>query len=261
MKPFFFGESAAPLYGVYHPPLVSPARKEAVLLCAPFGQEYMRSHRAYRQLALLLSKKGYPVLRFDYRGTGDSGLDPEQVTTEDWIQDIRVAAEELKHMSQASNLCLVGLRMGALLAAEAIKRHPDELNADRLVLWDPVLSGKDYVEEIRSTIGAIGPSPTNCIDQENTLHYNGFPMLATFREILNRYDLRSEIPGIRKLLHVVASETESSQALKRLWSQYASYAFALRECPGNWNFVDEFGGILLPQPVIQEIVNWITTGE
>jgi hypothetical protein len=24
----------------------------------------------------------------------------------------------------------------------------------------------------------------------------------------------------------------------------------------DWNYVDEFGGILLPQPIIQAMVNW-----
>lgn len=261
MKPFFFGDSSAPLYGVYHPPMVSPAQSEAVLLCAPFGQEYMRSHRAYRQLALLLAKKGYPVLRFDYRGTGDSGLELDEVNTEDWIEDILVATEELKHLSQASGICIVGLRTGALLGSEAIKRHPEKIGADRLVLWDPVVSGKAYEEEIMATIGEIGPSPTNCLDEENTLHYNGFPLTTSFRELMNRYDLKSQMPKVDRILHVVAGESKDSNELKSHWESESSYQFQLRECPGNWNFVDEFGGILLPQPVIQEIVNWITAGE
>lgn len=261
MKPFFFGESSAPLYGVYHAPMVSPAQSEAILLCAPFGQEYMRSHRAYRQLALLLAKKGHPVLRFDYRGTGDSGLELDEVNTEHWIEDILGAADELKHLSQASNICIVGLRTGALLGTEAIKRHAEELAVDRLVLWDPVISGRAYEEEIMSTIGQIGPSPTNCLDENQTLHYNGFPLTKLFREAMNQYDLKREIPKVKRILHVVASESNESKKLKALWESDSAYQFSVKECPGNWNFVDEFGGILLPQPVIQEIVNWITLGK
>ena len=47
--------------------IIPPKRnnlKQAVLLCYPFGQEYMRSHRAFRQLALILSKKPYIAIAY-----------------------------------------------------------------------------------------------------------------------------------------------------------------------------------------------------
>ena len=78
MRPFYFGDSEEALYGVYHSPQ-GEHRDEGVVLCAPFGQEAMRTHRALRQLATLLTKRGYHVLRFDYRGTGDSALDIYEV--------------------------------------------------------------------------------------------------------------------------------------------------------------------------------------
>ena len=114
MNPFFFGDSDAPLYGVYHPPTGSP-RNEGVVLCASFGQEAMRSHRALRQLGLLLAKKGYHVLRFDYRGAGDSGLDMWDVDAQMWQQDVDTAIVELREMSGVDKISVVGLRVGALI--------------------------------------------------------------------------------------------------------------------------------------------------
>ena len=72
MNPFFFGSSERPLYGVHHPPRERGPRESGVVLCYPMGQEYMRSHRAFRQLANLLTRKGHHVFRFDYFATGDS---------------------------------------------------------------------------------------------------------------------------------------------------------------------------------------------
>ena len=72
MNPFYFGDSSRRLFGIYHPPKGQSPRSHGIVLCCPFGQEYMRSHRAFRQLANLLSRRGFHVFRFDYHGTGDS---------------------------------------------------------------------------------------------------------------------------------------------------------------------------------------------
>ena len=49
-----------------------------MVLCYPGGQEYIRSRRAFRQLAIRLSSAGFPVLRFDYHGCGDSSGDDDE---------------------------------------------------------------------------------------------------------------------------------------------------------------------------------------
>ena len=51
-RPFFFGADQG-LFGIYHPPVV-PAT-QAALLCPPLGQDHIRSHRLYRQLATVLA--------------------------------------------------------------------------------------------------------------------------------------------------------------------------------------------------------------
>ena len=70
MKPFFFGPSAQPRFGLLHPPAGERARRAGVLLCYPGVQEYNISHWAFRKLAGLLARAGFPVLRFDWAGTG-----------------------------------------------------------------------------------------------------------------------------------------------------------------------------------------------
>ena len=48
----------------------APAR--SCLLAQPIGHDYIKSHRAHRQIALRLSRRGVNVLRFDFTGCGDS---------------------------------------------------------------------------------------------------------------------------------------------------------------------------------------------
>ncbi len=46
---------------------------KSIVLCHPWGQEYLRAHRSMRQLGNLLAAAGHHVFRLDYFGTGDSG--------------------------------------------------------------------------------------------------------------------------------------------------------------------------------------------
>jgi alpha/beta superfamily hydrolase len=54
--------------------------------------EYMRTHLALGELSLALAEKGQHVLRFDYRGIGDSFGELCDVTASDWLEDIALAA-------------------------------------------------------------------------------------------------------------------------------------------------------------------------
>lgn len=256
MNPFFFGDSAQALYGVYHPPMTHPAKTEGVLLCPPFGQEYMRSHRAYRQLAMLLSKKGYPVLRFDYRGTGDSSMDIEDISIDDWIADIVTAANELKETAQVASIHIVGLRLGSLLASRAID---EGLEVKKLALWDAVISGQHYDSELQFEMTKEGASKCNLIDAQETLHFNGFPLSQKKRNALKQIDLTQLSPKAEHSLLIVAKEAEEHIQLKQAWGQHTGFVYNYTPCPGDWNYVDTYGGILLPQAMIQGIVNWIAT--
>jgi pimeloyl-ACP methyl ester carboxylesterase len=93
-----------------------------------------------RQLAVRLSQSGHHVLRFDYYGTGDSLGAERDGDVASWRDDIETAVTELKDMTGVAKVSLVGLRLGANLAAEVSARHPDDI--DSLVLWEPLPAGK-----------------------------------------------------------------------------------------------------------------------
>ena len=144
MNPFHFGPPEALRLGVYHPPRVSRARDAAVLLCAPVAVEYQRTHYALRLLAKQLAASGFHVLRFDYLGTGDSAGEVGDGQYPIWVADVALAARELRSLSGAGTLLVGGLRLGALLALEALAAGA--LSARAAVLWDPVVSGAEYLD-------------------------------------------------------------------------------------------------------------------
>jgi hypothetical protein len=116
------------------------------LICQPVGHEYVRSYNAIRRLCRRLAQSGFPVLKFDYCGLGDSYGDGSEATADEWRANIRAAARELARLSGRSELTVIGVRLGGLLAAGM---SLEGVVARDLVLWDPVVNGADYLDELR----------------------------------------------------------------------------------------------------------------
>jgi pimeloyl-ACP methyl ester carboxylesterase len=150
----FFGDSERPLYGVYHAPPIEHLSDRGVLLCYPVGYEYMGSHWAFRRLAKLLTEAGLHVFRFDYFGTGDSAGESGEGSVAQWKADICLAFDELRDMSGAREVSLIGYRLGAALGAEA---STEGLHIKDLVLWDPVVNGKKYIDELKALHNSLSP--------------------------------------------------------------------------------------------------------
>ncbi len=145
MKPFFFGSLERPLFGVHHPAEVrARAAERAVLLCHPLPQEYGSVHWAYRRLAALLAQRGAHVLRFDWRGTGDSSGEASEATYEAMLEDARTAAAELVDASGVRRISVVGMSFGATVAARL-----GGTSLRDVVLWEPVVRGREHLGELR----------------------------------------------------------------------------------------------------------------
>jgi uncharacterized protein len=146
MTPFLFGPPQRRLFGVFHAADPRKATPVAVLLCNPFGHEALRGHRFYRLLAERLSRQGVAALRFDYHGTGDSPGEDEDGDLAGWAQDVCEAHRELLRRSGAQEVTWFGARLGASLALKAARASAPRVK--RLVLWDTVLDGRMYLEEL-----------------------------------------------------------------------------------------------------------------
>ena len=258
MNPFFFGNSKQPLYGVYHPPRAHTSRPTAVVLCYPLWQEYMRAHRAFRQLAMLLSKAGFSVLRFDYFGTGDSAGESDAGDVARWTHDISTAIDELKDTAGVSKVSLVGLRVGASLAAAVATERKD---LDRIILWDPVVGGKAYVEKMVLTEQADGGARRD--GPVGTIGIKGFPLTSRMRQGLEHIDLR-DLPGPAsgRMIMTVSDERAEFVAFRDAMAG-RRIGLTYRHIPsaGNWDEIDRFGSALLPQSIIQGIVACLTDAE
>ena len=244
MNSFFFGSSDHSLFGVYHPPKGRTARDHGIVLCYPLGQEYMRSHRAFRQLANLLSRRGYHVLRFDWYGTGDSMGESDEVRVAHCLADVGTAIDELEDNAGVERVSLVGLRLGATFATLGAAGRSD---VERIVLWDPVVSGADLLEALLA-----GRRPA----EDETVGALGFPLAPALRSDLAELSLGAlRDPVFERLSVLVWAEDGEYHALQQKWRAGGiRFDFECIPSGGNWNEVDNFGSALVPQELIGAIV-------
>ncbi len=237
MKPFFFGDSARPLFGLHHPPSGGPPRRWGVVICNPFGQEYLRAHRSLRELANRLAADGFHVLRFDYYGCGDSAGDSDETTLEQWLLDISAAIAEVREESASPRFALVGLRLGATLAALLAGQRGD---VERLVLWDPVLDGAAYLRELQATHEAWLRDHTHRrrrpSEEDRPLEALGFPLPAGLTASIER-------------LRLTGADWPSANVL----------VIDQRSFPGAqvWLHSDGLNRTLVPHGVLESITSWL----
>jgi Serine aminopeptidase, S33 len=126
----YFEVPGAHLYTVLHRVNKPFAR---VLLVGPFAGERHSSYIPWVLWARYLAEKGIEVLRYDYRGIGESSGAFEEMSFSDWSEDVHLLAKWLKERSPEVPLVLHGLGVGALLVSRAFHGGVGEV----LLLWSP----------------------------------------------------------------------------------------------------------------------------
>lgn len=119
-----------------------------VLLVQPFAEERILMQRSLFNLDDNISKSGYPVCRFDFHGQGDSEGDFSDTNLHLWKKNLAVAITEFKNKYSLDEVILCGFRIGATISVLVA----NEINyIKRLILIDPVINGKNYIEGVLRT--------------------------------------------------------------------------------------------------------------
>ncbi len=134
------------VYGWFRPGSTS----RGVVLCGTLGFEQLSAYRAWRELAAQIADTGCATLRFDFPGDGDSA-DVEVMRAEILVGAIDRAVGYLRAEARVEEIVVVGLRLGATLAALSAA----SCGIDRLVLLAPFTSGHAYLREMRLRSRAV----------------------------------------------------------------------------------------------------------
>lgn len=256
----FFGPAERQLVGCHHPPRPDRDRGCGVVLIHSLGEEYVKFHRALRQLAVLLSQAGFSVLRFDLSCSGDSWGGCEEGEVDLWLQDIEDAVCELQRSHDPRRLCLIGLRLGGALAVRA---GMDRGDVDTLVLWDPVVDGKAYLSELASlhasmlSYAHVKPDPSPAGGEYSEIL--GHPLSTTTRTSVAAVDLLAlEERPARSVLVVESNPRVPQHDLTRhLEHLHVDVAYRSLPAPEIWAWLEDFGKVLVPHRVLQTVVSWM----
>ena len=260
MIPFFFGVGQRRLFGVYDAANETVgSNPRAVVFCYPWGAEYLHAHRSLRQLASKLSLAGCHTLRFDYFGTGDSSGEMTDADLSGWQDDIETAIEELQDSTGAKSVVLIGLRLGATLAASVVARRRKDVEA--LVLWDPVVKGDIYLE----ALGLVSDSRVQSADaptgqqSERIHHIGGFPLTSRMEHELKTLDLIKSMEALSTNTLIVMSERlRYYDALQLSVNNLSNKSVSLQhfdDLPAWVERPDNAG--VVPIKVLNHIVSWL----
>jgi exosortase A-associated hydrolase 2 len=241
-------------------------RKECCLLCGPFGQEAVRSHRVFRIIADRLAHSGFHVLRFDYFGTGDSAGEDDEGNLDRWTDDLLRANDELIRRSGCARSSWFGLRLGASIAALASRKATG--TARRLILWDPVVQGPAYLDELsRAHIAARRESFEAQWERDSELRARvageavnqilGYPLTEELKTQVGALSL-SSFAGLNAE-HVTLVSANLSGELARLQEQMASSGVDVRtrklEMDINWTTNEMLNDSLMPPQDLRSIAS------
>jgi alpha-beta hydrolase superfamily lysophospholipase len=205
-EPVYFESGNSSLFAWLHRPSTPRESKLGVVICSPFGYESICAHRSVREFAEAIAAAGIPALRFDYLGTGDSAeIDENADHVKLWTQDVIAAIHDLRHRTGVDRVCLLGIRLGALLAALAAAECR---TVDSLILVGPVVSGRRYVRELRMTqlagaamTGGSDGDPEANRTTPKGLEAGGFSLSAATLQSLALVDLQTAVaPAVRSML-------------------------------------------------------------
>ena len=260
-RALWFGPGERPLFGRLYLPEGQTARG-GVVLCPPVGFDAWRAGRAYRSLSEQLCDEGFVVLHFDYDGTGDSaGSETDPGRVDAWERSIGIAVDFMR-TNGAQHVSLVGMRLGATLAASASQT----CRPDALILWDPCFSGRSYLREqtiLRATYDAspYGPAtsgskvgaPQNGPQAVETLGAVYGPDTAQALSELSIGTLPAALAG--RVLALLRPESPPRQAAL---DQLSSVGAQLADAVGQQEMLDMRPEISVPESTLGTIVAWLS---
>lgn len=132
----FLGQTGQQIFSVTSLP--SGPVRGAVVIAPSLLTDRVRLYRGEVLAARRLAAQGFAVLRFDYRGFGHSDGETGVADVARLSADLSVAIDAVRSKAGEIDLTLVGSRFGSLLVANWGGE------ANRTVLWDPVLTGREY---------------------------------------------------------------------------------------------------------------------
>lgn len=252
-EPIYFQEGPNAFFGWYHISKRAVQRDCVAVICSPIGYEYAHSHRSMRHLADRLAQYGIPAIRFDYHGIGDSlGTDLDANRWRCWQDNIKTAIQYARELSGRNRVCLLGVRLGATLAAMVAS----EFQVDFLVLWNPCVNGRRYLRETQA-IALTGGGFVRDVD--GGLESAGFVMSSETITALRDVDLLDLTFCVSQRALVVGRDDLSPEHSLSMHLTAAGVPNDHVTVSGYAAMMAEPQFTVVPEAVFLSIIDWLAT--
>ncbi len=252
--PHYLDVDGQPVFAVLHQP-PQARRTTAVLLIPPFGWEESGSYRSRRSWAAALAADGFPTLRLDLPGTGNSATSPtDPHLVDSWLRTITLAAAGLRSRTDCDKVAVIGLGLGGLLACAASAAGAE---LDELVLWAVPSLGASVTRELKAFARLEGSylrsTPVHGADSI----INGFVMSAATTAAVNAIDLTASPPlGVVRALLIDRDGVPVDTALHEALAMNGT-AVVLAPGSGYGRLMAEPQLSAPPWDVMTQVVRWL----
>ncbi len=238
------------IFGVIHrPPVENPP---VVVIMHGFASCKIGTNRSWVCLAEALSKAGIAVMRFDFRGAGDSEGSLSQMTPEWYVSDALAVTAYLEG-ENFDRIGYFGSSLGGAVSVQAAALHK---NIQSIALWAPVASGELWVQDFLMQ----NPEHVASSNLEELLtSYHGVKLNPHFKEQfvqMNAYEKLHELSDV-PLLHF---HGENDQTLSLIHQNAYRSARAGSRAPTQFVTFPNAGHTLAYEPifpdVVQQTVDW-----
>lgn len=250
---FYVPSQGGSLFAWLHHPSGQPLGHHGILICPPIGFEQLHAHRGLRHLADSLARADFPTVRVDWHGTGDSAGDdmhPDRCQT--WLANVRDCVRQMKHQLGCQHVSVLGLRMGATLAALAL----DEDDIENLVLWAPVINGRGFVREL-TVIDMMSEARSPGTAANGVIDAAGFRLSPETAADLSKLSLLQARPHCHRVLLAWRDDAPADQ---RVIDHFQNQGVSLEQqtVTGLSQMLVEPHKSQLPDAAIGQITDWLT---
>lgn len=195
MRAVEFGSGPERLRGYYHPPSHGHAAG-GVLIIPGFADTAAGMHSMHIQTARSLADQGCAVLRFDYRGLGESDGDFRRFTVRTGLEDVDAAMDALSRQPEVdpTRMAVVGYSLGGSFAVCLAARNSAIRAA---VLWAPVA----YMSKV---FGAFFQAHhLEQAEADGWMDWLGWPIGKAYMSTIDAIDPVSAMSGIKGAVLVI----------------------------------------------------------
>lgn len=212
---FFRGSKGRKLLGFIHYP-GSSVRNTGVIYCHPFAEEKNMSHSVVVKTSRVFCNMGFPVFRFDLSGCGDSEGELNEVTINDWLEDISCALDVFYDKATVKNVGLWGLGLGAgLLMHYSFNKNTTPF----MLLLAPVLDFNTYIKQfirrkistqiVGGTLSKSEPTISERMEKNGFVNVMGYPISnVLYKSFIDTPHLGEKFSPLSPTLFLSISQNE-----------------------------------------------------